>query len=75
MSLNPAHYAQMYRALKRIAAYQSPDRLRRVSEKEYGLQDASEAIEMAYENTIDEAKCGLRGVRKPAAPTTASEAE
>lgn len=59
-----ADYAAMYVALRRIAAYTSPDRLRRSSRKEYGL-DADEAIEYAYENVITEAKNGLRRVKKP----------
>lgn len=59
-------YAQMYGALKRIAAYQTPDQLRRRSKKDWGLDDADEAIGMAYENIQCEAKDGLKGVRKPA---------
>ena len=57
-------YARMYVALRRISAYQSPERLHRSSEKEWGLP-ADEAIEMAYENVIQEAKDGLRGIYKP----------
>lgn len=57
-------YARMYIALRRISAYQSPERLRRSSEKEWGLS-ADEAIEAAYENVIQEAKDGLRGIYKP----------
>lgn len=57
-------YAQMHAALTRIAAYQTPEELRESSEEEYGV-DADEAIEMAYENVIEEAKIGLRGVAKP----------
>jgi hypothetical protein len=59
-------YAQMYGALHRICAYQTPDELRKRSIKDYGL-DAEEAIEMAYENILQEAKAGLRRLRKPAA--------
>lgn len=49
-------------ALKRIASYDSPQKLRKRSEKDYGL-DADEAIEMAYENVISEAKAAIKGVR------------
>lgn len=66
--MNEKHYARMYEALKRIKAYQSPEHLKRFSQKEWGLDDASEAIEMAYENVIHEAKIGLRGVRRPKPP-------
>ncbi len=48
-------------ALKRIAAYQPPDRLRRGAEN-IGLT-AEEHIEMAYENIQAEAKNAVRGVR------------
>lgn len=48
-------------ALKRIAAYMTPDQLRKRSEKLYGLQ-ADEAIEMAYENVLAEAKRALKAV-------------
>jgi hypothetical protein len=55
---------QMYAALKRITRYDSPDRLRRTSEKNYGLP-YEDALEGAYENIQEEAKCGLKGVRLP----------
>jgi hypothetical protein len=48
--------------LKRIAAYDPPERLRRNSGKMWGL-DFEEAIEMAYENMQQEAKSAIRGVR------------
>ena len=57
-------YAAMYVALRRISKYEPTERLRRHSEKCYGL-NADEAIEMAYENVIQEAKNGLRSVKKP----------
>ena len=65
--MNPKHYAQMYAALQRIKAYQSPERLKKHSARDWGLDDGNEAIEYAYENVLSEAKAGLRGVRKPAA--------
>ena len=55
---------QYYNALKRIAAYMPPDKLRRLSEKEYGLS-YGEALEFAYENIIDEARLTLKGMRRP----------
>lgn len=56
-------YAQMQRALRRILQYQSPDKLRRDSHKDWGC-DFEEAISMAYENIQLEAKSGLKGTRK-----------
>lgn len=62
-------------ALRRIAAYDSPARLRRESEGRYGL-DYAEALEMAYENMQGEAKAALKGLRKqqPTTSTTLSPA-
>lgn len=51
-------------ALRRIAAYQSPEQLRRTAERDYGC-DPDDAIEMAYENVIAEAKSAAKGVRLP----------
>ena len=56
-------YAKMYIALSRISRYMSVESLKRNANREYGLAP-SEAIEMAYENVIGEAKGGLRSVRK-----------
>lgn len=53
-----------YDALKRIASYQSPTQMRRGAEKQYGL-DYEEALEMAYENVLEEAKAAVRGKRRP----------
>ena len=58
--------ARFYVALKRITAYMTPAQLRRAADKQYGL-DHAEALEMAYENVIGEAKLALRGYR-PARP-------
>ncbi len=63
--MNEKHYAQMYFALQRIKHYQTPEHMKRFATREYGLDDPRDAIEMAYENVLHEAKCGLRGVRKP----------
>lgn len=52
-------------ALKRIAtAYQSPEQLRRNSERDFGL-DPEEAIEIAYTNLIWEAAAAIKGMRRP----------
>lgn len=50
-------------ALRRILAYDTPARLRRESEKSYGLE-YTEALEMAYENIQGEARAALSGFRK-----------
>lgn len=59
---------RLYDALKRIAQYESPAKLRRTAERSYGLSP-DEAIEMAYENVIEEAKQAIKGVRRPSATT------
>lgn len=56
--------AKLYWALKRIASYDSPEKLRRTSQKVYGLE-GDEAIEMAYDNVLSEAKAAVHGVRPP----------
>ena len=57
-------FNRMRSTLKRIASdYQTPEQLRRKSEKQYGLS-ADEAIEFAYENIQQEAKNAVAGVRK-----------
>ena len=64
---------RLFDALKRIAAYDSPERLRRTSERDYGL-DPDEAIEYAYENVISEAKHATKGVRIKRTAALATEA-
>jgi hypothetical protein len=56
--------ARFYEALRRITMYDTPQRLRKEAEMRYGL-DHAEALEMAYENVVSEAKAALRGYRKP----------
>lgn len=58
---------RLYDALKRITRYLGPDKLRRVSERKYGL-DGDEAIEMAYENVLNEARSAISGLRRPEPP-------
>jgi hypothetical protein len=54
-------------ALKRIASYTPPERLRRDEERGRGYGAApEEVIEMAYENVIEEAKAAIKGKRRPA---------
>lgn len=55
---------RLYDALKRITRFMSPVRLRRVSQKEYGL-GPNEAVDMAYENILDVARNAIRGMRRP----------
>lgn len=55
---------KLYTALRRIAAYMPPDKLRRAAERKYGLSE-DEAIEMAYENVLNEATAAIKGVRRP----------
>lgn len=56
-------------ALRRIASYDTPDRLRKNSVNDWGC-DFEEAIEMAYENVQAEAERAIRGVRKASVKTT-----
>jgi hypothetical protein len=55
-----------YDALKLITQYGQPDRLRRQSEREYGLS-YEQALEFAYENVISEARFALGKRRRPRA--------
>ncbi len=52
----------MFAALKQISKYQSPESIRRNSEKDYGLS-YEETLEMAYENILDLAKYAVKGIR------------
>ena len=61
MSDNERSY---FDALKRIARYQTVEQLRRLAERQYGLE-STEALEMAYENIIQEAKDATHGKRRP----------
>ena len=53
-----------WQALKTIAMYMEPERLRKQSQKLYGLP-YDEAIEFAYENILNEARAALKGKRRP----------
>lgn len=62
MASNEQRY---YDALKRIAkGYQTPDQLRRGSEREWGL-GYTEALEMTFENLQQEAALAIRNKRRP----------
>lgn len=63
---------RMYAALKRITQYMAPDKLRNVAEKKYGLEP-EEAIEMAYENVLEEAKRAIKGMRPPRAEASSTD--
>ena len=57
-------FQTLYDALKVITQYQSPEQLRRASERDYGL-NYEEALEMAYENVLSTAKQAIRRMRRP----------
>ena len=57
------NYNRMLETLKRISKYLKPEYLEKHSRKLYGL-DYHETLEMSYENVIQEAKNGMKGVRK-----------
>jgi hypothetical protein len=56
--------ADYYDALKRITLYDAPERLKRRAEKDYGLS-GDEAVEMAYENVLNEARMAIKGRKRP----------
>ena len=62
---NFANNADYYDALKRITMYDAPERLKKRAEKDYGLS-GDEAVEMAYENVLNEARMAIKGKRRPA---------
>lgn len=64
MATKQSNEQRYYDTLKRIAKYESVERLRKHGESEYGIS-AEEAIEYAYENVLQEAKSALRGRRRP----------
>jgi hypothetical protein len=54
--------AILYDTIRRIASYQPPENLEKKSLAQYGL-DPDEAIYMAYENVLNEAKTALDQMR------------
>lgn len=61
---NDALILRLYGFIREITLYQSPDLLRRSSQKDWGL-GYEEALEYAYENVIGTAKAAIKGVRLP----------
>lgn len=55
---------RFYDFLKRITLYQSPERLRKHSVREWGLE-YPDALEYAYENVIEDARRAIKGKRRP----------
>lgn len=55
---------QLYDALKRISRYRSPEYIKR-NPHIWGLHDGNEALEMAYENILWEARAVIKGKRRP----------
>jgi len=55
---------RLYTALKTITQYETPDRLQRTSEKEWGLP-WEEALSCSYENIQQTAKDAIKGIRLP----------
>lgn len=58
-----AKFQRLYDALKSISRYDNPERVRTDAPK-MGL-DEDEAVGMAYENVISEAKSAIRGMKRP----------
>ena len=54
---------RLFDALKRIASYDPPEKVRSDAEP-MGL-DEHEAVEMAYENVISEAKAAIYRMQRP----------
>lgn len=53
---------RLFAALKRITQYDAPEKLRRRAERDYGV-GPEDAVEMAYENVLSDAKGAIHGVR------------
>ena len=67
MPAKQSNEQRYFDALKRIAAYQSPERLKNNSWDDWGLDDGNEALEYAYENVLQEAKQAVKNRRRPKA--------
>jgi hypothetical protein len=63
MTKQLTHEERFRVALERICAYMTPAQLNREADRRYGLKYV-EALEMAYDNVLGEAKAALRGVRR-----------
>lgn len=64
--MNIEQQQKLWDVMKRIASYQDPEKLKKDSLKQLGLP-GEEAIEMAYENVLSEARSAVKGVRRPKA--------
>lgn len=53
-----------YDALKRIASYETAERLLKHGERAYGLP-GEEVLEMSYENMHAEARAAIKGKKRP----------
>jgi hypothetical protein len=63
---------RLFDALKRITRYMKPDELARRCDKLYGLP-YDDALEMSYENVMEEARQAIKGLRRPTAPVGVQE--
>ena len=63
-AIRPTREQRLFDALKIIASYESVKQLHRRAEAGYGLAE-DEAVEMAYENAIADARHAIRGMRRP----------
>ena len=64
--MNIEQQQRLYDAVKQISRYQDPGKLKKNSLKTLGLE-GEEAVEMAYENVLSEARAAIKGVRRPKA--------
>lgn len=63
-SASPSREQKLYDALKRIASYTDPEKLDERACEKLGLS-VEEALSMAYENVLAEARATIRGMRRP----------
>lgn len=62
IKVNVVTFVRMFKALDDITHYQSPEKLQKDSENDWGL-GYEESLAMAYENMQGIAKDGIRGIR------------
>jgi hypothetical protein len=62
ITVNAVHFLRMYNALREITQYQTPEKLKKDSRNDWGL-DYEESLEMAYENIQQTAKDAIKGIR------------
>lgn len=66
-----ANERRYFDALRQITAYDSPERIERTAERDWGLEP-HEALQMAYDNIQGEARAALHGKRRPKPPGSQS---